>query len=40
VLLANGADASLRDKEGRTALDEARQYGMKDKEAALSKREP
>lgn len=37
-LLANGADPSIRDKQGKTALDQAKQYSMKDKEAALSKR--
>jgi ankyrin repeat protein len=36
VLLANGADPSVRDADGKTALEVARKYGMKQKEAVLS----
>jgi ankyrin repeat protein len=36
VLLAYGADPSIRDANGKTALELARQYGMKEKEAVLS----
>jgi ankyrin repeat protein len=36
VLLAHGADPSIRDADGKTALELARQYGMKEKEAVLS----
>jgi ankyrin repeat protein len=36
VLLANGADSSVRDARGNTALDLAKQYGMKEKEDVLS----
>lgn len=36
VLLAHGADPSVRDAEGKTALEVARKYGMKEKEAVLS----
>lgn len=36
VLLAHGADPSIRDVDGKTALELAKQYGMKEKEAVLS----
>jgi ankyrin repeat protein len=36
VLLAHGADPSMRDADGKTALELAKQYGMKEKEAVLS----
>ena len=36
VLLAHGADPVIRDARGKTALDLAKQYGMKQKEAVLS----
>jgi len=35
VLIENGADLSLRDKQGKTALEEAKQSGMKGKAAAI-----
>lgn len=35
VLLANHADPSIRDAQGRTALEVAKQYNMKEKEAVL-----
>jgi ankyrin repeat protein len=35
VLIENGADLYLRDKEGKTALEQAKQYGMKEKAAAI-----
>ena len=36
VLLAHGADPSVRDAEGKAALEVARKNGMKEKEAVLS----
>ena len=36
VLLAHGADRSIRDADGQTALESAKERGMKDKVAALS----
>jgi ankyrin repeat protein len=36
LLLANGADPSIRAADGKTALDLAKQYGMREKEAVLS----
>jgi uncharacterized protein len=35
VLIENGADLSLRDKQGKTALEVAKQSGMKGKAAAI-----
>jgi uncharacterized protein len=35
VLIENGADLSLRDKQGKTALEEAKQSGMKEKATAI-----
>jgi len=36
VLLANHADASIRDADGKTALDLARQYKLREKEEVLA----
>jgi hypothetical protein len=34
--LAHGADPSIPEANGKTALDLAKQYGMREKEAVLS----
>jgi ankyrin repeat protein len=35
VLIENGADLFLRNKQGKTALEEANQPGMKEKAAVI-----